>query len=156
MNFRKKQTAVDMDDLSRRMANVGPLGASDPLAYAPPRIREVSREEVYAANGPESAEVVIDKVESFGALPTKEIDEIVSAAEAEIANLKRDAQAVRDLYSRHTARIAADVKRLREGVRLSMEMMGQLREQCIALDQPAMPVARKLALKEDDTVAEKP
>jgi hypothetical protein len=42
---------------------------------------------------------------------------------------------VRDLYVKHTERIAAGIKRLREGVRLSMDTMKQLREQCEALDK---------------------
>lgn len=78
----------------------------------------------------------VTQIMSFGELPTKELDEIVAAAEAEIARLKADAQAVRDLYTKHTSRIAADIKRLQEGVRLSMKTMEALRAQCIQLDQP--------------------
>jgi hypothetical protein len=79
---------------------------------------------------------VIEHIARFGELPTKEIDDVIAAAEAEIADLKRDAQAVRDLYSKYTAKLIEDTKRLREGVRLSMETMKQLRDQCQALDDP--------------------
>lgn len=92
-----------------------------PEAYAPPAVRE-------------DQQVLVSQVMKFGDLPTKELDEIIAAAEAEIASLKRDAQAVRDMYVKHTNRIAADIRRLQEGVKLSMDTMKTLREQCAKLD----------------------
>lgn len=149
MNFKmRSKPTVDMDDLGRQVMAQRDLPPRTPLEYAPPHVRDLY------GNVPAAAEPAIDQVERFGALPTKEIDEIVAAAEAEIANLKRDAQAVRDLYVKHTSRIAADIKRLREGVSLSMEMMGKLREQCIALDaQPPKIEKRKSTEKASEVPA---
>jgi hypothetical protein len=107
---------VDFAELTRHLTE-DPIG---PEAYAPPVIR---------------GDDTVKEIRTFGALPTTELDEIVSAAKAEIASLEADAQAVRDLYVKHTERIAAGIKRLREGVRLSMDTMKQLREQCEALDK---------------------
>ena len=145
MNFKKKQPApVNMDELARSIT-AGEEGRLVPrmprsdewkaLEYAQPHHRD-------AVNGPESAEVVIDQVETFGALRTKELDEIVAGADAEITQLKKDAQAVRDMFVKHTNRIADDIGKLREGVRLSMEMMGKLREQCLAIDGEREDVKR--------------
>lgn len=68
------------------------------------------------------------------AATTDEIDEIIRAAKDEIAELERSALVVRNLYVEHTRRISAHIKRLRDGVRLSMETMQALRDQCVALD----------------------
>jgi hypothetical protein len=96
----------------------------EPIDFAPPAIR----------NGVAGDEPAIHQITSFGELPTKEIDEIISAAEAEVEELKRTAQMVRNMYTKCTNRIAADVRRLREGVRLSMQTMETLREQCTKLN----------------------
>lgn len=124
---------VNLDALEDAMRPAPPVRHYAP---SPPPARE-----------PGPVEPVVDQIQSFGGLPTKEIDDIVAAAEAELANLKRDAQAVRDLYVLHTQRIANDIKRLREGVKLSMELMNELREQCIALDATAAPAPKKMVAK---------
>ena len=99
------------------------------------------------------------QIRTFGELPTRELDDIIAAAEAEIALLKKDAQAIRDMYVKHTNRIADDIRRLQEGVRLSMETMKQLRDQCTALDEPQRErplaegkraIARALEIDADD------
>lgn len=110
---------IDMNELARDIAAAG-----GPDAYAPPDLRE---------------DPTLQQIKSFGELPTKEIDEIIATAESELATLKRDAQAVRDMYVKHTTRIASDIKRLQEGVKLSMETMKNLRQQCAALDSPHQP-----------------
>jgi hypothetical protein len=128
MNFRqhqqpvaKKEPVLDMRDLARRLNQETDAVQS----FAPPAIRNAHQEEV-----------AINQIKSFGALPTKELDEIVAAAKAEIAHLEADAQAIRDMYMKHTKRVEADIKRLQEGVKLSMETMRLLREQCAKLDEP--------------------
>ena len=116
---------IDMNELARKIEEDYPQESESPPTsprdYAPPALRG-------APTPP------MEQVKTFAELPTKELDEIVTAAEAEIAELKRDAQAVRDMYTKHTQRITADIERLREGVRLSMETMEALRVQCLKLD----------------------
>lgn len=128
MNLRPKtvmrqEPVLDMRDLARRLDQETDAVQS----FAPPAIRNANREDV-----------AIDQIKSFGALPTKELDEIVAAAKAEIAHLENDAQAIRDMYMKHTRRVEADIKRLQEGVKLSMETMRLLREQCAKLDEPEL------------------
>jgi hypothetical protein len=96
----------------------------EPIDYAPPAVR----------NGPLGDEQALRQIASFGELPTKEIDEIISAAVAEVEELQRTGQLVRNLYVKAVDQLTADAKRLREGVRLSMKTLEALREQCIALN----------------------
>jgi len=129
MNFKgfnagssRSEPVVNMNTLARQISKDYPNGANGPLAYAPPAVRD--RQE----------EPVADQVKSFGELPTTELDEIVAAAEAEVAALKADAQTIRDLYVKHTSRVARDIDRLREGIKISMTTLQTLREQVVALD----------------------
>lgn len=105
-----------------------PAGQGDPgaKAYAPPQIRGLDQP--------------TRTVKTFSELLTRELDDIVAAAEAEIAALKSEAQGVRDMYTTYTDGIAEDIKRLQEGVALSMKTMLSLREQCEALNAK-VPVA---------------
>lgn len=80
------------------------------------------------------ADQVIEHVAKFTELPTNELDEMVNAAEDEIRTLKAEAQHIRDVYQKYTNKLTEDIKRLREGVKLSMETMQTLRDQCVALD----------------------
>lgn len=110
---------VDMRDLARRMNEP----ADRVLEFAPPSIRR-----------PQDEVATIDQIKTFGELPTKELDEIVEAAEARIEQLKADMQVVRDMYVKQTSRIVADVKRLQKGVEFSMDAMKALRQQCEKLN----------------------
>lgn len=112
MSFRRRNEPIL--DMNKRPPEEGPDN------YAPPAIREES---------------VFDQIKSFGELPTRELDEIVSAAEDEIAALKREAQDLRDMYVRNSVRIASGIRRLQKGVKLSMETMHTLRTQCSNLDK---------------------
>jgi hypothetical protein len=117
---------VDMGSLAREISDLAAT-SSAPSDYGPPEVR---------------ADTSFKQILSFGELPTREIDELLSRVEAELAELKNDAQAVRDLYTKHTSRIAADIQRLQEEVRLSMQTMKTLRQQCAELDKldlPALP-----------------
>lgn len=96
-------------------------------AFAPPQIRGLDQP--------------ARTVKTFAELLTRELDDIVAAAEAQIADLKREAQGVRDMYTTYTDGIAEDIKRLQEGVALSMKTMLSLREQCAALNAtPKAPI----------------
>lgn len=125
---------INMADLARRidprvtalrddLAKLKPEGEPTPRDYAPPAVRQV---------GP--TEKVIDTVQSFGSMPTKEIDDVITAAEQELARLKHAAAEVQRDYLRRTTQLVADLNRMREGVRLSMETMKALREQCHQLN----------------------
>ena len=95
-----------------------------PDVYAPP----AHRDDVVVA--------VTKQITSFGALPTKEIDVIIEAAEAEVALLKTEAQKVRDRYIQDIEQLRANTARFLRGVKLSMDTMQTLREQCEQLDGP--------------------
>lgn len=102
---------IDMNALAQELSK-------GPEAYAPPALREP----------------VIEQVQNFGELPTKEIDEMISSLEDEIAALKREAQGIRDIYMQNVTRITSDIRRLAEGVRFSMEAMNTLRTKCKTID----------------------
>jgi hypothetical protein len=106
---------IDFETLAAEISNHG----KGPVAYAPPQYRP---------------DAIVEQVVKFGDLPTKELDDIIAAAENEIAALKSDAQAIRDMYSKHTERVVVDVKRLQGEVKLAMTLMSELRKQCGLLD----------------------
>jgi hypothetical protein len=118
---------VDLKTLAR---NISPRPTVDPhdehmaavLTYAPPDQRP---------------DPTVDQVLKFADLPMKELDDIIAAAELEIGALKADAQIIRDAYIKHTTRVAEDVRRLRDEVKLSMDLMRTLRKQCGLIDANA-------------------
>ena len=112
---------IDLNRLANEIAKKPP----EVVAYAPPSQR------------PDAIDRTIEQVHMFGDLPTKELDDIILAAENEIAALKADAQAIRDMYVKHTERVVNDVKRLQSEVKLSMQLMHELRTQCGLLDANA-------------------
>jgi hypothetical protein len=135
------ETKMSDSSIASRLRNViGPAPAPTPIR---PRFQEQRKEPSIEDYAPRKQLEPAMQIKSFGDLPTKELDEIISAAEAEIAALKLDAQAIRDTYVKNTNRIIADIKRLQEGVRMSMETMKQLREQCRQLNEEGEP-AKKL------------
>jgi hypothetical protein len=78
-------------------------------------------------------DLAVRTVESFGALPTTELDEMIRAVKEEIAQLETEAQEIRNTYVAHTERLAAAITRLGAGCRLAKETLDKLREQCAAL-----------------------
>lgn len=78
----------------------------------------------------QAMEAPMKQVLTFGDLPTKEIDELISRTKQNIAQLEQDAQAVRDIYVKHTTRIIEEMKALDERVQLSMATLRDLKEQC--------------------------
>ena len=117
---------VDFTQLAKEISQ-RPAAPGGSVAYAPPKHRP---------------DAIVEQVLQFGDLPTKELDDIIAAAENEIAALKADAQAIRDMYSKHTQRVVADVKHLQSEVKLSMNLMKELRKQCGLLDANATATAR--------------
>lgn len=116
----RREPRVDFDKLAKEILSES---TSAVVSYAPPKFRE-------------DQQLLVKQIETFGQLPTKELDEIVTAAENQLARLKDEAQVIRDMYVKHTTRVAADIKRLQEGIKLSLETMKNLREQCAQLDGP--------------------
>lgn len=110
--------AVDFNALAADIA----AHPAEVRAFAPPAHRQ---------------DAIVEQVVKFGDLPTKELDDIIAAAENEIQALKSDAQAIRDMYSKHTERVVVDVKRLQGEVKLAMNLMAELRKHCGLLDTNA-------------------
>ena len=78
-------------------------------------------------------EIAVRTIESFSALPTTELDEMIRAVKAEIAQLETEAEEIRNTYVTHTDRLAAAITRLAAGCGLAKETLAKLREQCAAL-----------------------
>jgi hypothetical protein len=116
---------VDMGSLAREISDLA-ANSSAPSDYGPPEVR---------------ADTTFKQVLSFGELPTREIDDLLARLKAEMAEFESDAQAVRDLYQKHTSRIVAGMQRLQDEVRLSMDTMKTLRDQLNKpTDLPALPL----------------
>ena len=119
---------LDMNELAERM-KVPPL--EHPLdTYAPPK-----------AKTERLAEMAVKTVETFGALPTTELDEIIRAAEAEINALKIEGQQIRDDYVRRTETLTANIRRMMDGCVLARKTLDALRGQVQALDAPTVAPA---------------
>jgi hypothetical protein len=132
MNFKPKAVALrteppilTMQHLTEAADRERAAVEASARAYAPPAIRNA-----------QAGEAVIVQVKSFSELITKELDDMIAAAKAEIAELEAECQATRDDYVRHTTRISKDIKRLEDGVRLSIETVRLLHEQVRKLDEP--------------------
>lgn len=128
----RRAPILDMNELANRM-QVPPLEQSSDT-YAPKERQE------------KLVQMVVRTVETFGALPTTEIDEVLRAAESEIAALKAEAQEIRDTYVNRTQVLVADIKRMTEGCALARKTLDTLRTQVQALDaappaQPVLPAA---------------
>ncbi len=140
MNFRKKEPVVDLDELDRALARPADRSTKGPEAYAQPHIRNNpdhpaqrewrNLEPVFPAK-----DETLSVIETFEELPTKEIDEILKAARAEMASIEDHANAVKRMHAEHVAQIRADVERLRENIKLAGDTFNALRDQIIALDQ---------------------
>lgn len=124
---------VDLKSLARDL-HPSPTTTDDPHDAIPPEAR------AYAPPS-QRPDMVVEQVLRFGDLPTKELDDIIAAAEGEIAALKVDAQVIRDAYVKHTTRVVEDVKRLQSEIKLSMDLMHALRQQCNLLDTNASALA---------------
>jgi hypothetical protein len=118
----KPDPLVDMTELASRITTA-PASPADNAAPA----RHMEK----------LGELAVRTIESFGALPTAELDEMIRSVKTEIAKLETEAQDIRNTYVAHTDRLAAAITRLGAGCRLAKETLDKLREQCAALsDQP--------------------
>jgi hypothetical protein len=118
----EQDSLIDMTELASRITTA----PASPDDYAPPTRRMEKL-----------GELAVRTVESFGALPTAELDEMIRAVKAEITQLETEAQEIRNTYVANTDRLASAITRLATGCQLAKETLGKLREQCAALaDQP--------------------
>jgi len=121
--------AVDMDKLAKAIKEDvrDPPPLNDP--YAPKR----------PAPRPEDLpDMAVRVIATFGALPKSELDELISAAEEQIGDLKKEAQEIRDQYVRRTDALSKEIKRLTAGCTLARDTLGQLRKQVAELDAPEL------------------
>lgn len=124
----RREPVVDFKELGRRIDAEHPQPDEGHAAYAPPAMRQATEAHV--------CDTVVRTIETFGALPTSEIDEVIKAAEDEIAALKKEAQIVRDDYVRRTDDLAERTRKLTQGCKLAREALMKLREDVVALHEP--------------------
>lgn len=118
---------IDMSELASRITT-----APSPDDHAPeaPRMEKLG-------------EIAVRTIESFSALPTTELDEMIRAVKAEIAQLETEAEEIRNTYVAHTDRLAAAITRLAAGCGLAKETLAKLREQCAALPETPAPARKR-------------
>ena len=120
---------IDMSELASRITTA----PSRPDDYAPPEARRMEK----------LGEIAVRTIESFSALPTTELDEMIRAVKAEIAQLETEAEEIRNTYVAHTDRLAAAITRLAAGCGLAKETLAKLREQCAALPETPAPARKR-------------
>ena len=145
---------IDMSELASRITTA----PSRPDDYAPPARRMEKLGElasrITTAPSPDDhasearrmeklGEIAVRTIESFSALPTTELDEMIRAVKAEIAQLETEAEEIRNTYVAHTDRLAAAITRLAAGCGLAKETLAKLREQCAALPETPAPARKR-------------
>ena len=145
---------IDMSELASRITTA----PSRPDDYAPPARRMEKLGELASRittapspddHAPEArrmeklGEIAVRTIESFSALPTTELDEMIRAVKAEIAQLETEAEEIRNTYVAHTDRLAAAITRLAAGCGLAKETLAKLREQCAALPETPAPARKR-------------
>ena len=145
----QERRLINMDELESRITTV----PADPTDYAPraqrmEKVAGLASRLTSAPAGPANhtpsaqhmetpGELAVRTVESFSALPTAELDKMISAVKGEIARLETEAAEIRSTYMAQTDRLAADITRLAAGCELAKETLAKLREQCAALAETA-------------------
>ena len=145
---------IDMSELASRITTA----PSRPDDYAPParrmeKLGELAPRITTAPSLDDHApparrmeklgEIAVRTIESFSALPTTELDEMIRAVKAEIAQLETEAEEIRNTYVAHTDRLAAAITRLAAGCGLAKETLAKLREQCAALPETPAPARKR-------------
>lgn len=145
---------IDMSELASRITTA----PSRPDDYAPParrmeKLGELASRVTTAPSLDDHApparrmeklgEIAVRTIESFSALPTTELDEMIRAVKAEIAQLETEAEEIRNTYVTHTDRLAAAITRLAAGCGLAKETLAKLREQCAALPETPAPARKR-------------
>lgn len=126
--FQRKQTngAVDLDHLAGELLNGPPIAR--PADFAPRR--------------PEALiDDAVEKVETFFALPLKEIDEVTAALRENYEAVLARGQTLRDLIMRGRDKHLADIERLRAFTQLAKQAFDTLEQNYSALDRTPAPTA---------------
>lgn len=66
------------------------------------------------------------QVQRFGDLPTEEIDKLLDRLEQQREEIIKAAQAIKDVYAKHTERLKADIAQLQEKGDLTKKMLDGL------------------------------
>lgn len=115
----REPAPVDLDSLEgeiARLAHVPPPTQSH-RDYAPPAERmENLRDRA------------VRTIDSFGKLPTTELDDMIKLAESTIANLKDKAQEIRDDYVRRTDDVKARITRLTTGCQPGSRSLNRVKQ----------------------------
>lgn len=125
--FRRREpslpVAIDLDGLEQHLRQGQQIAD-----YAPKR------------NQVEDIDRAVRTIATFAALPTKEIDDTVQALEEELADIKADAQRVRNAYVEVTDRLLKHMERQKAVHQIARTAFAAMRDQCTALDQPELPL----------------
>jgi hypothetical protein len=120
----RESLIAQLKTVEQRARSVEEQFADAVKQYAPPAIRNSVADDLAV------------QIKSFAELPTQELDAMVSEAEAKIAQLKRECQQVRDVYTKHTTRIAEALKQIQHDVDHGIEAVKALQEQLAATAEP--------------------
>lgn len=127
---------VDLDGLEQHLRDVSEV-QSELTRYAPKRQPQA-----------EDIDRAVRTITTFGALPTKEIDDTVLALKEELAEIEADAQRVRNAYVEVTDRLLRHMERQKAVHQIARTAFTAMREQCSALDQPELPFSAPAATPE--------
>jgi hypothetical protein len=116
---------VDFDAIEQQLM---PNFPQAPAEFAPKRQQEADIDRAVRA------------ITAFSALPTKEIDDTIFQLEEELADIKADAQRVRNAYVEVTDRLMKYIERQKAVNKIAVTAFAAMREQCAALDQPELPL----------------
>ena len=125
---------VDMDNLAEAMRNQPLTLQRRPDEFAPRR------------QAPVRVDDAIEQIETFFALPLKEIDDTMGMLKAEYDAAVAEGQTIRDTIMAVRADYLAQIKRRRALTGIAKETFAVFKQHCAALDAPA----------EDTTRAEEP
>jgi hypothetical protein len=120
---RDELIAVDMDDLADRLGQV-PALVRPADEFAPQR------------SAPKRIEEAIEQIESFLALPLKEIDETEAALKAEYEETMAKGQEIRDIIMAVRKDYLAQIERGRKVAGIAKETFATLADKIAALDAP--------------------
>lgn len=126
----------------------------DPKVW-PPIVPAVRPPSEFAPRRQRMADIdhAVRQITTFGALPTKEIDDLIAVANEELAALEADAQRIRNAYVEVTDKLRAQIERQRKVQRFASEAMANMAQQCAALDQPELPFDPQPAVQEDEVAS---
>lgn len=82
------------------------------------------------ASEPQNIERAVRQIETFAALPTQELDDLIAAREADLARLKALGQKVRDAYVQCADDLKAELERAQAVNSFTEEAFRSLADKC--------------------------